>query len=538
MPPGYDGLVATREDLEATPFASVNPATLLTVGTVETTERAALEEILVESRQAAEAWAREPLERRAAVLRAVAHELVRDDRALADLIVSETGKPLVEAYTHDLFVAVEAVVWLADSVDRVFSPERLGFPQLVLKYKRAWIRREPLGVVGIVSPWNFPLGLPLTQVATAVAAGNSVVLKPSELTPLTGARIEEIFRRVGAPPNLVRVVQGAGDTVGDALVSHRQVDAVVFTGSTEVGRHVARRCAERLCPVTLELGGKDPMLVLADADLERSVEGALWGAFANCGQVCSGVERIYVASPLHDAFVERLADRAGELRLGDGHDASVELGPLISEGQRSRIEAIVADALEHGATLVTGGRRPETPLPGWFHEPTIVSGEPSASRLKREELFGPVISVVEFDNEREAVRLANDSSYSLGASVWTADRERGRSLAREIHAGSVWVNDHAYSYAACQAPWGGRGASGLGRTHGRQALEAMSHTKFTDADSGRLTPGWWYPYSEQVVDGFRGILGGLHGGDGLAARAGAFVEHRRGLVHLARKMLR
>jgi acyl-CoA reductase-like NAD-dependent aldehyde dehydrogenase len=530
--------VATREDLEAGAIVVVNPATLTPVGAVETTEDSALEEILVESRQAADAWAREPLERRSSLLRAVAHELVRDDRALADLIVSETGKPLVEAYTHDLFVAVEAAAWLADVVDRVFRPERLAFPQLVLKYKRAWILREPLGVVGIVTPWNFPLGLPLTQVATAVAAGNSVVLKPSELTPLSGAKIEEIFRRAGAPPNLVRVVQGMGETVGDALVSHRQVDAVVFTGSTEAGRHVAQRCAERLCPVTLELGGKDPMLVLADADLDRTVEGALWGAFANCGQVCSGVERIYVDSTIRDAFVERLAERATQLRLGDGHDMSVELGPLVSEAQRARIESLVADALEHGATLVTGGGRPDCGLPGWFHEPTIVAGEPVSSRLKREELFGPLVSVVDFDNEREAVRLSNDSSYALGASVWTTDRDRGRALARELRAGSVWVNDHAYSYGACQAPWGGRGASGLGRTHGRQALEAMSHTKFTDADRGRLTPGWWYPYSDQVVDGFRGILGGLHGGGGLAARAGALVEHRRGLVHLARKMLR
>lgn len=530
--------MATREDLEPATLTVVNPATLTTVGSVESTEPAELEEILAESRQAAAAWAREPFSRRAEVLWSLAHELVRDDRALADLIVSETGKPLVEAYTHELFVAVEGAVWLAESLEGVLSPQKLPFPQLVLKAKRGWIRREPLGVVAIVSPWNFPLGLPLTQAATAIAAGNSVVLKPSELTPLTGAIVEALFRRAGAPPGLVRVVQGAGETVGDALVGHRLVDAVVFTGSTDVGRKVARRCADALRPATLELGGKDPMLVLADADLDRVVEGALWGAFANCGQICSGVERIYVDRAVHDVFIERLAARAATLRIGDGHDPSVELGPLIREEQRERTESLLADALEHGASLVTGGGRPAVSLPGWFHEPTILSGEPDSARLRSEEIFGPLVTVVGIDNETEGVLRANDSRFALGASVWTRDVARGRELAARITAGSVWINDHAYSYGACQAPWGGRGASGVGRTHGRHALEAMSHVKFTDVDRGRLTPGWWYPYSDQVIDGFRGILGALHGGDGLTARVGALVEHRRGLAHLARKMLR
>lgn len=529
--------MAIRGELESGVIDVANPATLQPVGSVEVTEPAALEEVLAESRQAAAQWACEPLARRSELLRALAHELVRDDRAIARLIVSETGKPVVEAYTHDLFVSVEAAAWLAETVGRVFRPERLGFPQLMLKYKRAWIERDPLGVVAVISPWNFPLGVPLTQAATAVAAGNSVVLKPSELTPLTGQRIEDLFRRAGAPPNLVRVVQG-GPSVGEALVSHRLVDAVVFTGSTAVGRRVALRAAERVCPVTLELGGKDPMVVLDDADLARAVEGALWGSFANCGQVCAGVERIYVARSLHDVFVDRLAGRAGELRPGDGHDHSTELGPLITERERDRVEGLVADAVEHGAEVVCGGGRPQSSLPGWFHEPTILAGEPGPARLKTEEIFGPLATVVAFDNEDEAVALANDSSHALGASVWSHDVTRARALARRIDAGSVWVNDHAYSYGACQAPWGGRGASGLGRTHGRQALEAMSHTKFTDADRGRLTPGWWYPYSDQVVDGFRGVLGVLHGGDGLAGRGRSLLAHRRGLVHLARKMVR
>ncbi|MFN8222731.1 MAG: aldehyde dehydrogenase family protein [Gaiellales bacterium] len=522
--------------VDAATITVVNPATLELVGTVETTSTVALNEILAETRHAARGWATQPLARRAELLDTVASMLVQNDQALVSTVVAETGKPLVEAYTHDVFVAVEAARWLASGVQRALRPERSPFASLVLKHKRAWINREPLGVVAIVSAWNFPLGLPFTQVATAVAAGNAVVLKPSEATPLSGAAIEQLFVEAGAPPGLVRVIQG-DRSVGEALVSHRQVDAIVFTGSTSSGRSVAMRAAERLCPVTLELGGKDPMLVLDDADLGRAVEGALWAAFANCGQVCAGVERIYVARSLYRPFLERLATRAAALRIGDGRNPAVELGPLITEQQRARVEALVADAIEHGATVVTGGGRPETGLPGWFHEATVLAGEPTTARLRTEELFGPVVTVVEVDNDDEAVARANDSPFGLGASVWTRDLARGRALAGRLRAGSVWLNDHTYSYGAAQAPWGGRGASGLGRTHGRAGLEAMSHVKFTDSDRGRLTPGWWYPYSDRVVDGFRGVLGVLHG-DGVGARVAALRNHRRGLGHLARKLLR
>ncbi len=523
-------------EVKAPEIAVVSPATLARVGCVAATEPAELEEILAEARHAQGLWEREPFATRSALLRRVAHEIVADDVALARLIVDETGKPLAEAYTHDLLVAVEELMWLANRLESVLAQKRLPFPQLVLKQKRGWVSHEPVGVVGVISPWNFPLGLPLTQVATAVAAGNAVVLKPSELTPLTGARIEALFRRAGAPAGLVRVVHGHGESVGAALVGHRQIDALVFTGSTEVGRIVGRRAGERLCPATLELGGKDPMLVLDDADLDRAVAGALWGSFANCGQVCSGIERIYVHRSLHDAFVERFVDGARRLRIGDGRDPGIELGPLISEEQRDRVEALVGDAIAHGAELLTGGTRPSTGLPGWFHEPTILSGEPASARLRDEELFGPVVTVVSIDNDMSAVRLANDSRFALGASIWTRDVARGRELARQVRAGSVWLNDHLYSFGAGQAPWGGRGASGVGRTHGRQGLESLSHVKFTDSDRGWIAPGWWYPYSDRVVDGFRGVLGGLHA-DGPTARLKALSAHRRGLAHLVRKAL-
>jgi acyl-CoA reductase-like NAD-dependent aldehyde dehydrogenase len=523
-------------DVTRSELTPVNPATLEVVGRVQVTPPEALGEILAEARLAQEAWSRRPLSERSRLLRRVVHVLLDAQDEIVASIVAETGKPHVEALTADVFVSLDNAAWLASNAPRILRPERVRFAQPYLLHKRGRVHYAPVGVVGVVSPWNFPLGVPFTQTATAVAAGNAVVLKPSELTPLTGEWIEEVFRRADAPAGLVRVVQGPGATVGDALVGHRGVHALVFTGSTDVGREVARRAADRLCPATLELGGKDPMLVLDDADVERTVEGALWASFTNCGQVCSGVERIYVEVPLFEDFVERLAARARSLRIGRGDDPAVELGPLITENGRARVEALVADAVEHGAELVSGGRRPEVGLPGWFHEPTVLATEPREARVRREEIFGPVVTVCRVDNESDAIRRANDSPFALGASVWTRSRERARRVGAQLECGSVWANDHAYSYGACQAPWGGRKGSGLGRTHSRHGLYAVSHVTFTDVDSGRLRPSWWYPYSDAVGDGFRGALGVLYG-DGLAARARAARAHRRGLARLARRTL-
>lgn len=518
-------------------LVSVDPATLLEVGRVPVTEPEALGEIVSEATLAQKAWGAEPFETRARLLRNVAHELLADGEAVARTIVAETGKPLVEAYTSELFVCLDNLTWLAANLGRVLRRERIPVRQLYLPHKRAWLLYEPIGVVGIVSAWNFPLGVPLTQAAAAVAAGNAVVLKPSELTPLTGRFVEEVFRRAGAPAGLVRVVQGPGETVGDALVRQRGIGKLVFTGSSDAGRAVAARAAQRLCPITLELGGKDPMLVLDDADLGRAVEGALWASFANCGQICSGVERIYVAGPLYEPFLAGLGERARALRVGRGDDLRTDLGPLVTEEQRAKVEALVADAVEHGAEVVTGGGRPETGLPGWFHEPTVLAGEPGGARIGREEMFGPVVTVVRIDNDGDGIRRANDSRHGLGASVWSRDARRARHVAERLEAGSVWVNDHAYSYGLGQAPWGGRKESGIGRTHSRHGLYAMSHLKYTDADSGRLTPPWWYPYSDVMVDGFRGALGVLYG-DGVTARAAALRRHRRGLFELGRRALR
>jgi succinate-semialdehyde dehydrogenase/glutarate-semialdehyde dehydrogenase len=527
--------VTTAHDLGADTLTPINPATLEPVGAVAVTSPEALSEVVSEARAAQTRWGRTDAEERARVLRAARAVLLECTDEIAATIVAETGKPLVEAFTSELFVSLDHASWLARNAGRTLREERLRLWQPYVVQKRAMLHYDPIGVVGIVAPWNFPLGVPFTQVASAVAAGNAAVVKPSELSPLTGAWLEEIFRRAGAPSGLVRVVQGGG-AVGAALVRHHGIDGIVFTGSTETGRDVAAAAGERLVPVVLELGGKDPMLVLDDADVDRAVDGALWGSFTNCGQVCSGIERVYVAAPLYQEFVAALAARAASLRIGAGDAPDTDLGPLVTEAQRARVEALIADACAHGARVVTGGNRPQVGLPGWFLEPTVLEGEPEASRVRTDEIFGPVVTVVRFDNNDEGIRLANHSRYGLGASVWSRDRARAARVARSLAAGSVWVNDHAYSYGVCQAPWGGRGLSGYGRTHSKHGLYAMCHVKYVDADRGRLTPPWWYPYGRESLDAFRGVFGALYG-DRLSARVRAVGRHRRALAGLARRMV-
>jgi succinate-semialdehyde dehydrogenase/glutarate-semialdehyde dehydrogenase len=416
----------------------------------------------------------------------------------------------------------------------VLADERLRTPRLIA-FKRGRVVNEPLGVVGVISPWNFPFSVPFSQVAAVVGTGNGAVLKPSELTPLSGELVGQVFRDAGFPADLVRVVHGAAET-GATLVAADGVAKILFTGSVEGGRSVAAAAAPLLRPVTLELGGKDPMLVFEDCDFDRALAGALWGSFTNCGQVCSGAERIYVERPLYERFTEALASAAHSLRVGRGDEPGTDVGPLITEARRDRVEELVDDAKAHGAVVRSGGARPYTDLPGWFYEPTVLSGERIGARVAEEELFGPVVTVEPFEGEEEAVGLANGSSYALGASVWTRDGARARRLSAAIDAGSVWTNDVAYSYYFAQAPWGGRKSSGYGRTHGLQGLRELVSPKYVDADSGRVPVPWWYPYGEAGVEGLKGGLELLYR-KGVAARGRGAAAQRDGLAHLTRRYL-
>jgi succinate-semialdehyde dehydrogenase/glutarate-semialdehyde dehydrogenase len=522
--------VDTGRELE-----SVNPATLERIGAVPVSDAEEVAEAVARSREAQRRWAAVSREERAGVLLRAGYAILDRADEIAELCTRESGKPVLESLTSEVFTTLDTLHWLAAHGRRALEPERVRFPQPFLLHKRATLEYEPLGVIGIVPAWNFPFAMPAIQVAAALLAGNGAVVKPAEQTPLAGQLVQEVLEAGGAPRNLVRVVHGGAET-GAALVGSR-VDKVVFTGSVATGRAVATACAARLTPYVLELGGKDAMLVLDDADVERAVDGALWAGFCNAGQVCASVERIFVAEPLHERFVERLVERASGLRVGNGAEPGTQMGPLIDERQYRVVESLVQDAEAQGGAVLTGGRRAAVDLAGWFYAPTVVDGLAADARLNAEETFGPVVTVTRVAGDAEAIRLANAGRFGLGASVWTTDRARGEQVGRRLEAGSVWVNNHLYSFAAHQAPWGGVKDSGSGRSHSKHGLYELSNVKYLERDPGWLRDAWWYPYDERGAELFHAMMGALYG-HGLVERAGALWHGRRGLVHGARRMLR
>ena len=471
--------------IAASELVSVNPATLEPVGSVRRTDPHDLPGIVAASHAAQRRWwALEP-QARARVLREAARVVRAHADEIADTIVAETAKPRTEAFANELYTAVDRAAWLAKETPRILADERVRVSQLHLKTKKAWLVYEPLGVIAVITPWNIPFGIPFAEVASAVAAGNGVVLKPSELTPLTAGWVPRILEEAGAPAGLVQVVQGEAE-VGAALVAEQGIGKVFFTGSVSVGRRVAAAAGARGCPVVLELGGKDPVLVFADADLERAVEGALFASFLNAGQACVSAERIYVERSACDDFARRLTARARELKLG------ADVGPLISERQRDSVEEI-ADV-----------KRPERE--GWFLEPAVLRGP-----LPDREIFGPVVTVESFDDEDEAVQRANDSEFGLAASVWTRDRRKADRVARRVEAGMVWVNDFGYSFTTGQAAWGGVKSSGFGRTGSKHGLYECVQVKYLDSDRGRLRPPWWFPYDPETEHALRAALDVIYG---------------------------
>ena len=485
-------------------LVSTNPSTHEPVGSVRRTHPGEVPQLVAVARSAQERWRALELDARGKVMRAAARVIRTHADGIADSIVAETAKPRTEAIANELYTAVDHALWLAKEAPGVLADERVRFSQLHLKTKKAWHVYEPLGVVAAITPWNIPFGIPFVQTATAVAAGNGVLLKPSELTPLTAEWIPQVLEEAGAPAGLVQIVHGEADA-GEALVLEPGIAKIFFTGSVSTGRRVAAAAAARGCPVVLELGGKDPMLVFADADLERAVDGALFASFLNAGQACVSTERIYVERDVYEDFVERLDTRARGLKLGD------EVGPLISERQRDAVERLTA--------------APRAERDGWFVEPTVVRGA-----LPDVEIFGPVVTVEPFDGEDDAVRRANDTEFGLAASVWSRDLAKADRVARRIEAGMVWVNDFGYSFGIGQSAWGGVKSSGYGRTSSKHGLYECVHVKYLDSDRGRLRPAWWFPYDARTEHSLRVALDVLYG-EGLERWRTAW-KHRGALRHL------
>lgn len=431
-------------------------------------------------------WARTPARERGALLDRVADLLLRDKEEIAQLETRDTGKTVGESRL-DVDDVVSVFRYYADVADK--DPGRLVDPGRADVISR--VVYEPVGVCALIAPWNYPLLQISWKVAPALAAGNTVVMKPSEVTPLTTIHLVKLLVEAGAPAGVVNLVLGDGKVVGAAMVEHPAVDLVSFTGGVATGQAIIRAAAETVKKVTVELGGKNPNIVFADVDLDTAVDNALTAVFLHSGQVCSAGARLIVQDEIHDAFVAALAERAERIRLGSGFDEASESGPLVSAEHRENIERYVATGIEEGARLVVGGRRPEEPelAGGFFYRPTVFADCRSDMRIVQEESFGPVVTVERFGTEEEAIRLGNDTHYGLAGAVWTADAGRAERVARALRHGTVWINDY-HPYVP-QAEWGGFGRSGNGRELGPSGLQEYREAKHIWHNTTPASSGWF-----------------------------------------------
>jgi len=493
-----EGPIATRR------IASVNPATGEVLRQMECAGGAEVGAAVERARTAQAAWNALGVQRRAETGLRFQRLLQERKSEIARLISEEEGKPYVEALLTEVQVVLDAAGFCAANAYGFLRQQVVPHGNVAMKTKSGRLLREPYGVIGVISPWNYPFSIPATETLAALVTGNAVVLKPSELTSLCGLKLAGLLYEAGVPKDVFQVLIGDGAT-GGALVASA-IDKLVFTGSVATGKRIAQAAAARLLPVVLELGGKDPMLVLEDAEVEIASSGAVWGAFVNAGQACLSVERCYVHRSLYARFLEACVRKAKQLRVGNGMDAATEVGPMIHERQLRMVESQVEDARSLGARVMTGGERLPKLGPS-FYAPTVLAEVTHEMRVMREETFGPLLPVMAFDSEEEAVRLANDSEYGLAASVWTRDRGRGERLAQQIKAGTVMMNDAISCFGISEAPHGGVKASGIGRTHGRFGLEEMVRLKYVDSD--RL-PGmkkvWWYGYGEKFTHAMEGFV--------------------------------
>ncbi|MFC7133430.1 MULTISPECIES: succinic semialdehyde dehydrogenase [Salinibaculum] len=483
-PAGYDGpsLDTLAADVDTGTAETLNvtaPFTGEAVGEVPACTPDNLRRAVERAREAQEPWAGRPVSERVAAVERF-RSLVRERQAdLLDLVQLESGKARLDAMEEVLDVQLTAGHY-ADKAPEYLAPERRT--GVVPGLTRVREHRDPYGVAGFVTPWNYPLTLSVSDALPALLAGNAVVVKPAEATPYTALFAAELLREAGVPNELVQVVTGDGERLGPALVE--AVDHVSFTGSTAVGREVAARAGRELTPVSLELGGKGPMVVRADAPLDRTVTGAVRGAFASAGQLCIAVERIYVHDSRYDDFCERLVGRTRALEVGTRFDYGPDVGSLVSERQLEKVATHVEEAVDAGATVLTGGRRRPDVAP-FAYEPTVLTDVPDSASVACEETFGPVVTVEAVPDDDAAVERANDSTYGLHGTVWTDDTAAGRDVARRMDCGTVAVNDaHVAMWGSIDAPMGGRKESGIGRRHGDEGFEKYTQSQSVTVQGG------------------------------------------------------
>ena len=487
-------------------FEKRSPVTGERLADFHVTSEAEVRAAVARARSAFGSWRETTLARRMELLLRIKEVVRTHGEEYARRISEDTGKPLVDSLLTELMSVPLFLDYYKKEAPRVLARKKVA-GNILFPGKTSYVEHFPIGVVAIISPWNFPFQLSMVPVVSALIAGNTVLLKPSEVTPITGEIIREIFQRIGLPTGVVEVLQGDGST--GAALCECDVDKIFFTGSVATGRRVMAAAAKKPIPVELELGGKDAMIVCADAHLERAAKAAAWGGLVNCGQMCVSVERIFVEAKVHDRFVELLLREVERVRVG-GPDEEADVGPMTFPKQLDTVDRHVKDAIEKGAKVLTGGKRLDRP--GQFYAPTLLTGVRPDMEIYREETFGPVLPVVKVSSLDEALRMANEHQYGLVGSVWTSDTKKGIAIASRMECGQVTVNDVIVSVGNPALPFGGVKNSGFGRYHGPEGILAFTNQKAIMVDGGRLkTEPFWFPYAgkyDPMKDVFHGLLGG------------------------------
>ncbi len=475
---------------------SLNPSTAQELGRITAQNKDEIDSTITNARMAFPDWSARPIKERQAFLSRLSQVILDEKESIAQLIASEQGKPVAEAMASEVIAVLAVLKDLSCHARKILKTEKVNHQQLLFAHKKSRYLLQPYGVVAVISPWNYAFSVPIPEIAAALVAGNTVAFKPAPDTVLIGKKIDELFESADFPKGVMNTLFVA-DADAPHITHHPGIDKIVFTGSTPVGRDVMCAASHQMTPVILELGGKDPAIVAADADVPRAARGIVWGALFNAGQVCASVERVYVEKPVADLFIQRCLEEMRSLTVGDPLDASTQVGPLTNHEQLIKVQDHIQEAVRQGAKLLCGGSRLDRP--GYFLQPTLLTNVNHTMRVMTEETFGPVLPVMVVDSLDETIALANDSIYGLSAYAWTSSRDTAERFMRELQAGTVMINDSTSSWGEPLAPWGGFKKSGIGRTRARIGLMEMVQVKFASYDrGGNARNVWWYPYNAQM----------------------------------------
>lgn len=490
-------------------LTSINPSTLNPLGTVSLASSEDCRKAVQEAKTAFPLWKEMPLSSKREIFAEAKRVLLHRSSDIARTISEEHGTPFPEALSVELWTAAEALSYHRDCAQRNLKPRKMASSVLLLSHKKNVFHFQPLGPTLVISPWNFPFMLPFLDILSALSSGNTVVLRPSTTTPFSALQIGEVFLDAGLPPGVLNIVN-CNTACAEGMILDPDIQNIMFTGSVSTGKRIMELASRNLTNCVLELGGKDPMIVFEDADLDRASSGAAWAGLMNCGQSCGSVERIYVAEEVASEFTEKLLNRVTQLKVGNPLDPEIDMGPMTTESQREVVLSHIDDAVEKGARVLYGGRTIDD-LAGYFIEPAVLDKVDHSMAIMREETFGPVLPIMTFSDRGEALALANDSPFGLTASVWTRDREIAEWMSDHLEAGTVTVNDHMCSFSEPKGIWGGIKQSGIGRSHGLYGMLNLVNIKLQSHDFKRnKSQIWWFPYDKEMTPFLKKSLVFIH----------------------------